>query len=55
MIWILENAKILIIYYDIDMIDIGTFKGLQQIHQYFINDLYDFAGIIKRKYCKRKF
>ena len=27
--------------------EIGTTKGLQQIHKYIFNDLYDFAGIIR--------
>ena len=32
---------------DIDKIEIGSFKGLQQIHEYLFSDLYDFAGKIR--------
>lgn len=34
---------------DIDSIEIGTFKGLQQIHLYLFGGLYDFAGQIRTK------
>ena len=34
---------------DIDKIDIGTTKGLQQIHKYLFDGLYDFAGKIRTK------
>jgi cell filamentation protein len=32
---------------NIDKIEIGSFKGLQQIHEYLFSDLYDFAGKIR--------
>jgi cell filamentation protein len=34
---------------DIDSIEIGTTKGLKQIHHYLFNGLYDFAGQIRAK------
>ena len=33
---------------DIDTIEIGTTKGLRQIHKYLFDGLYDFAGKIRR-------
>ena len=33
----------------IDSIEVGTIKGLQQIHAYLFGGLYDFAGQIRRK------
>lgn len=33
----------------IESFEIGTFKGLQQIHQYLFDGLYDFAGEIRTK------
>ena len=33
----------------IDNIEIGTARGLQQIHQYLFEDLYDFAGKIRNQ------
>ena len=33
----------------INQIEIGTIKGLQQIHQYLFGGLYDFAGEIRQK------
>ncbi len=33
---------------DIDKIEIGTTKGLQQIHKYLFDRLYDFAGQIRK-------
>ena len=33
----------------IESFEIGTFKGLQQIHQYLFDSLYDFAGEIRTK------
>lgn len=32
---------------DINHIEIGTTKGLQQLHKYLFNELYDFAGKIR--------
>ena len=43
----LENAYQLFDGGDINKIEIGTTKGLQQIHKYLFNNLYDFAGEIR--------
>jgi cell filamentation protein len=40
----LENAYALFDSKDIDTIEVGTTKGLQQIHKYLFSELYDFAG-----------
>ena len=45
----LENAKKLFSNNDINNIEIGTTKGLQQIHKYLFNNLYDFAGQIRKE------
>lgn len=45
----LENAKRLFSSNDIKNIEIGTTKGLQQIHKYLFDELYDFAGIIRKE------
>ena len=34
---------------DINKIEIGTTKGLNQIHSYLFNELYDFAGKVRNK------
>lgn len=45
----LENAKKLFSSNDIKNIEVGTTKGLQQIHKYLFNNLYDFAGVIRKE------
>lgn len=45
----LENAKRLFSSKQIDNIEVGTVKGLQQIHKYLFDNLYDFAGIIRKE------
>ena len=45
----LENAKKLFSSGAIDNVEIGTTKGLQQIHKYLFDGLYDFAGIIRKE------
>ena len=43
----LEKAYKLFDSCDIDNIEVGTFKGLQQIHKYLFDELYDFAGELR--------
>ena len=45
----LEKAKNLFSSGDINHIEVGTVKGLQQIHKYLFDGLYDFAGLIREK------
>jgi cell filamentation protein len=45
----LENAYRLFESDDINEIEIGSTKGLKQIHSYLFNELYDFAGKIRDK------
>lgn len=43
----LENAKQLFVSGKINEIEVGTIKGLQEIHQALFGGLYDFAGQIR--------
>lgn len=45
----LEKAKRLFETRDIDRIEIGTAKGLCEIHRYLFDGLYDFAGKVRTK------
>jgi cell filamentation protein len=42
-----QKAKQLFESGDIESVEIGTFKGLAQIHTYLFGDIYDFAGHIR--------
>ena len=43
----LENARRLYEFGDIETMEVGTVKGLQQVHEYLFSGLYDFAGQIR--------
>ena len=43
----LEKAYKLFDSCDINNIEVGTLKGLQQIHKYLFDELYDFAGELR--------
>lgn len=45
----LKNAKELLSSGTINNVEIGTTKGLQQIHKYLFDGLYDFAGVIRKE------
>ena len=45
----LKNAYNLFEKGDINKIEVGTIKGLQEIHKYLFDNLYDFAGKIRSK------
>ncbi len=45
----LEQAKEIFANKQIDQIEVGTIRGLQQIHQYLFDRLYDFAGQIRQQ------
>jgi len=45
----LYKAKKLFSSNEINNIEVGTTKGLQQIHKYLFNNLYNFAGQIRKE------
>ena len=45
----LAKAKALFETGDINSIEVGSFKGLQQIHKYLFNGLYDFVGEVRQQ------
>ncbi len=42
-----QKAKQLFVSGDINHIEVGTFSGLAQIHDYLFGDIYNFAGKIR--------
>lgn len=44
-----QRAKELFDSNDLSSFEVGTIKGLQQIHQHLFENLYDFAGEIRKK------
>ena len=45
----LAKAKALFETGDIKAVEVGSFKGLQQIHKYLFEGLYEFAGKIRQQ------
>lgn len=45
----LAKAKALFETGDVNSIEVGSFKGLLQIHKYFFNGLYDFSGEVRQQ------
>ncbi len=45
----MEKAKDFISSKQIDNMEVGTTRGLQQINKFLFNDLYDFAGVIRKE------
>lgn len=45
----LENAKDFLSSTEVDNIEVGTSRGLQQIHQTLFRGLYDFAGMVRKQ------
>ncbi len=42
-----QKAKQLFESGEIDKVEVGTFKGLAQIHQFLFGDIYEFAGLLR--------